>query len=175
MSTPPAIGKTASVKVDAQMYDDLETMLATGMNLSDALRSALLIVAGVYRKVWDAGAVPMHTRPTIERFWITRCDPGQWPAPGTAQTTVPIAYRIGPTPVPTSATASPTPDRTSGAAGPTPDPTRPMPRPVGRPPSHLVLAGGVTGPAPRPTPVGPDGPGDGGHPQPDDTTRGPQP
>lgn len=151
MTTPPAVGKTASVKVDAQMYDDLETMLATGVTVSDAVRSALLIVAGLYRKVWDAGAVPMHTRPTIERFWITRCDPGQWPAPGTAQTTVPTAYWARPTPAPTGATARPT-------HGPTRATARPTPRPTDRPPSHPVFPAGVTGPALRPTPVRPDGP-----------------
>ncbi|MFL4904646.1 hypothetical protein ACJ6WF_16030 [Streptomyces sp. MMS24-I2-30] len=100
--TPPSIGKSASVKVDQQMYDDLETMLATGMNVSDAVRSALHIVAGLYRNVWDAGAVPPGVRPTIERFWITRCDPGQWPERGTVQTTVPTAYRYRPTADPTA-------------------------------------------------------------------------
>lgn len=179
MTTPPAVGKTASVKVDAQMYDDLETMLATGMTVSDAVRSALLIVAGLYRKVWDAEAVPMHTRPTIERFWITRCDPGQWPAPGTAQTTVPTAYGARPNPYPTCATARPTLDPTCATFRPTPDTTRamtrPTPRPTDRPPSYPVFPAGVTGPAPRPTPVRPDGPPDGGGPQPTETTQGHQP
>ncbi|RMB80105.1 hypothetical protein [Streptomyces shenzhenensis] len=51
MSTPPDIGKSASVKVDQQLYDDLATMLATGMNVSDAVRTAMRIVAGTYRQV----------------------------------------------------------------------------------------------------------------------------
>ncbi|MFJ3794964.1 hypothetical protein ACIPSJ_01610 [Streptomyces sp. NPDC090088] len=120
MTTPPQVGKTASVKVDQQLYDDLETMLATGMNVSDAVRSALAIVAGVYRKVWDAEAVPQGTRPTIERFWITRCNPGQWPERGTFQTTVPTVYRLRPTPDPTGPTPRPTAGTTPGPTGPTP-------------------------------------------------------
>ncbi|MDQ0762048.1 hypothetical protein [Streptomyces canus] len=147
MTTPPAVGKNASVKVDAQMYDDLEVMLSTGMTLSDAVRSALLIVAGVYRKVWDAGAVPARTRPTIERFWITRCDPGQWPGRGTAQTTVPTAYRLRPTPGPRGVTARPTPGPPGATA-----------RPTDLPSSYPVLPAGVTRPVPSSAPVRPDGP-----------------
>lgn len=135
MSTPPPVGKAASVKVDQQLYDDLETMLATGMNVSDAVRSAMHIVAGLYRKVWDAGAVPQNVRPTIERFWITRCDPGQWPERGTAQMTVPTAYRMRPTPDPTDVT------------------DRPTPRPTGLPPSYPVLPTRPTARLARPTPV----------------------
>ncbi|MFB0617274.1 hypothetical protein [Streptomyces sp. AGS-58] len=153
MTTPPPIGKTASIKVDAQMYDDLATMLATGMNVSDAVRSALLIVAGTYRKVWDAGAVPNATRPTIERFWITRCDPGQWPVRGTAQTTVPTAYRVRPTPDPTGTTPRPTVAHTRATTSPTT-------RPTDIPSSYPVPPAGVTGPARRHTPVRPGRPAD---------------
>ncbi|MFR0354140.1 hypothetical protein [Streptomyces sediminimaris] len=151
MTTPPAVGKTASVKVDQQLYDDLETMLATGMNVSDAVRSALHIVAGTYRKVWDAGAVPQDQRPTIERFWITRCDPGQWPARGTAQMTVPTAYRPRPITDQTGATASPTPRTTAAEAGPTP-------RPTSLPPSYRTPSIGTTGRPPARTPVRPEAP-----------------
>jgi hypothetical protein len=130
MSTPPPVGRTASVKVDAQLYDDLQTMLATGMTVSDAVRSAVRIVAGIYRKTWDAGAVPVGSRPTIERFWITRCDPGQWPEPGTVQTTVPTAYQLRPTPEPAGTTARPTPHPTGLTPRPTPvRPEQPWPGP----------------------------------------------
>lgn len=155
MTTPPAVGKNASVKVDAQMYDDLEVMLSTGMTLSDAVRSALLIVAGVYRKVWDAGAVPARTRPTIERFWITRCDPGQWPALGTVQTTVPTAYRLRPTPGPRGVTARPTPGLPGVTARPTPGPHGATARQTDLPSSYPVLSAGVTRPVPSSAPVQP--------------------
>ncbi|MFJ2007025.1 hypothetical protein [Streptomyces chartreusis] len=130
MSTPPDVGKTASVKVDQQLYDDLDTMLSTGMNVSDAVRSALHIVAGLYRKTWDAGAVPVGSRPTIERFWITRCDPGQWPERGTFQTTVPTPYQLRPTPDHTRPTDHPTPRPTVAAPGPTARPTAAPNRPT---------------------------------------------
>jgi hypothetical protein len=104
VSTPPPVGKTVSVKVDAQLYDDLTTMLATGMTVSDAVRSALRIVAGTYRKVWDHTDVAHGVRPTITRYFITRYDAGQEPVRGSAQTTVPTAYRASPTLSPTGAT-----------------------------------------------------------------------
>ncbi|MDF2710665.1 MAG: hypothetical protein K0R62_6317 [Nonomuraea muscovyensis] len=112
MSTPPPVGKTASVKVDAQMYDDLQTMLATGMTVSDAVRSALRIVAGTYRKVWENTDVPEGVRPTIARYFITRYDADQQPARGSAQTTVPTAYWDRTTPRPTGTTDRPDPGRT---------------------------------------------------------------
>jgi hypothetical protein len=139
MTTPPAVGKTVSVKVDAQLYDDLQTMLATGMTVSDAVRSAMRIVAGTYRKTWEGGAVTQDVRPTITRFWITRYDPGQEPTRGSVQAAVPTAYRHNPTPHPTGVTA------------------RTTPRPTGLPPSHPILPTGTTEPAQRPTPVRPEG------------------
>jgi hypothetical protein len=98
---PPALGKAASVKVDARLYDDLQTMLATGMTVSDAVRTAVAIVAGTYRAAWDTGRCPDGVRPTITRYWIDRYDAGQEPAPGSVQTTVPTPYRERPTPGPT--------------------------------------------------------------------------
>ncbi|MFI1021281.1 hypothetical protein [Streptomyces olivaceus] len=120
MSTPPPVGKTASVKVDAQMYDDLQTMLATGMTVSDAVRSALRIVAGTYRKVWDHTDTPEGVRPTIERYFLTRYDPAQPPERGSVQTTVPTAYWASPTPRPTGTTDGPTGRTPHPDAGPTP-------------------------------------------------------
>jgi hypothetical protein len=101
VSTPPPVGKTVSVKVDARLYDDLQTMLATGMTVSDAVRTAVAIVAGTYRAAWDTGRCPDGVRPTITRYWIDRYDAGQEPAPGSVQTTVPTPYRERPTPGPT--------------------------------------------------------------------------
>lgn len=112
MSTPPPVGKTASVKVDAQMYDDLQTMLATGMTVSDAVRSALHIVAGTYRKVWDHTDVPEGVRPTIARYFITRYDADQQPERGSIQTAVPTAYWDRTTPRRTGMTDRPDPGHT---------------------------------------------------------------
>lgn len=124
MSTPPPVGKTVSVKVDARLYDDLQTMLATGMTVSDAVRTAVAIVAGTYRAAWDTGRCPQGVRPTIERYWITRYDAGQEPPRGSVQTTVPIPHVPRVTPRPTTAPAGTTPRHT-------PPPTRPTVRTTG--------------------------------------------
>ncbi|MER6431574.1 hypothetical protein ABT272_28165 [Streptomyces sp900105245] len=114
---PPAVGKGASVKVDQQLYDDLATMMRTGMKLSDALRSAVAIVAGTYRAAWDTGRCPDGVRPTITRYFIDRYDTGQEPERGTVQTSVPTPYRERPTERPTPPGPGPT-------AGTTRQPTR---------------------------------------------------
>ncbi|MCI3271412.1 hypothetical protein [Streptomyces cylindrosporus] len=125
MSTPPPVGKPISVKVDAQLYYDLQTMLSTGMTITDAVRSAMRIVAGTYRKVWDHTDVPSGVRPTIERFWITRYDPGDEPERGTSQSTVPTAYWLRATPERTETAPRPTEAPAPAAAvrpeGPWPD------------------------------------------------------
>lgn len=139
MTTPPDVGKRLSVAVDQGLYDDLHTMLATGMNVSDAVRSAMRIVAGTYRKVWDHTDVPYGVRPTIERYWITRYEAGQPPERGSVQTAVPTAYWV-----------STTPDHTGTTA-------RPTPRHTGLPPSYPVLPTGPTSGPHRPTPIRPEG------------------
>lgn len=137
MSTPPLVGKTASVKVDQQTYDDLETMLATGMTVTDAFRSALHMMAGIYQKVWANTDVPYGDRPTIERFFLTRYDPAQPPERGSVQATVPAAYWVGRAPDHTGVTA------------------RPTQRPTGLPPSHQPLPVGTTRHPQRPTAIRP--------------------
>lgn len=74
MSTPPAVGKTLSVKVDQQLYDDLETMLGTGMTQSDAAREAITIIAEAFRAAWATGRVPKNVVPTITQFMISGYD-----------------------------------------------------------------------------------------------------
>ena len=117
MSVPPAVGKAASVKVDPRLYDDLETMLRTGMTVSDAVRTAVAIVAGTYRAAWETGRCPDGVRPTITRYFIDRYDEGQLPERGSVQTTVPTPYRERPTPGPTSGAAGQTHRPTPGQTG----------------------------------------------------------
>lgn len=74
MSSPPPVGKTVSVKVDQQLYDDLTTMLGTGMTQSDAIREALTIIAEAYRTAWATGRVPKNVVPTITQFLISGYD-----------------------------------------------------------------------------------------------------
>lgn len=118
MSTPPTVGKTASVKVDERLYDDLTTLLATGMTVSDAVRTAVAIVAGTYRSAWDTGRCPNGVRPTITRYWIDRYDAGQEPVRGSVQDTVPTPYTEPPTPDPTVTPPDPTPRPTPVRRGP---------------------------------------------------------
>ncbi|MFE9127073.1 hypothetical protein ACFYOF_16910 [Streptomyces sp. NPDC007148] len=141
MSTPPPVGKNASVKVDQALYDDLTTMLATGMTVSDAVRSALRIVAGTYRKAWEHTTLPHGVRPTIARYFLTRYDPAQAPERGSMQTTVPEAYWM-PTTV----------DHTGMTGHMTPRPTVAPDDTTGLPRSYPLLPAGRTGPSARPTP-----------------------
>jgi hypothetical protein len=92
MSTPPPVGKTLSVKVDAQLYDDLETMLRSGMTVSDAVRTAVSIVAGTYRNAWAMGVIPDGKMPHI-----TTCVASGYDDDGTF---VPLGPTVGPTPRP---------------------------------------------------------------------------
>ncbi|MFE4409066.1 hypothetical protein [Streptomyces sp. NPDC056821] len=77
MSTPPKPGKALSVKVDAHLYDDLAVMLRTGMTLSDAVRTAVSIVAGAYRNTWASGRIPDGVMPDITHCMVRRYDAGQ--------------------------------------------------------------------------------------------------
>jgi hypothetical protein len=74
VSTPPKPGKGLSVKVDAQLYDDLATLMATGMKLSDAVRLAVAIVADGYRGAWASGRIPQDVTPQITHVMVARYD-----------------------------------------------------------------------------------------------------
>ncbi|MCP3769512.1 hypothetical protein [Streptomyces sp. MAR25Y5] len=85
MSTPPKPGKALSVKVDARLYDDLAVMLRAGMTLSDAVRTAVGIVADGYRGAWESGRIPDGVAPEITHVMVRRYDAGQrvFGTPGT--------------------------------------------------------------------------------------------
>ncbi|WP_406171195.1 hypothetical protein [Streptomyces sp. NBC_00996] len=74
MSTPPKPGKALSVKVDPQLYDDLATMLQTGMTLSDAVRTAVSIVAGGCRNAWESGRIPEGVMPEVTHLMVKPYD-----------------------------------------------------------------------------------------------------
>ncbi|MFD4975630.1 hypothetical protein [Streptomyces sp. NPDC058424] len=74
MSTPPKPGKALSVKVDPILYDDLAVMLRTGMTLSEAVRTAVSIVAGAYRNTWESGRIPDGVMPNITHCMVRRYD-----------------------------------------------------------------------------------------------------
>jgi hypothetical protein len=63
-----------SVRMDAQLSDDLAVMARAGLNASDAVRVALGIVAGTYANAWAAGAVPEGVPPDIAECVIRTYD-----------------------------------------------------------------------------------------------------
>lgn len=74
MSTPR---RPLSVRVDAQLSDDLAVMAQAGMTPSDAVRCAVSIVAGTYRNAWAAGVVPEGVAPLITDCLISPYDAGE--------------------------------------------------------------------------------------------------
>lgn len=81
MSMPPDVGKPLSVRVDADLYYDLATVIQTGVTASDAVRHALRLLADTYRKAWDYGDCPDGTAPQIVAVQYAR------PTPSDARTT----------------------------------------------------------------------------------------
>ncbi|MEU1216096.1 hypothetical protein ABZ424_27585 [Streptomyces sp. NPDC005790] len=51
--------------MDEKLSDDLAVMMSAGMTVSDAVRTAVSIVAGTYRNAWDMGVVPEGVEPII--------------------------------------------------------------------------------------------------------------
>lgn len=78
---PPEIGKALSVRVDADLSDDLAVVMQTGVIASDAVRQALRLLADAYRKAWDYDDCPRGTAPQILAVQIAR------PTPYDARTT----------------------------------------------------------------------------------------
>ncbi|MFM9368084.1 hypothetical protein [Streptomyces sp. Da 82-17] len=64
-NTPPAVGKRASVRVDAELHADLAVLMSDGTKLSDAVRQAVGLLANSYRRAWDYGDVPDGTAPHV--------------------------------------------------------------------------------------------------------------
>lgn len=71
-----------SVRTDPRLTADLATMARAGLNSSDAVRTALAIVADAYRYAWDRGAVPEGVQPVITACAILPYDSGSAGAPG---------------------------------------------------------------------------------------------
>ncbi|WP_327655718.1 hypothetical protein [Streptomyces sp. NBC_00483] len=70
--TPPEAGKRLSVAVDQALYDDLVTLMSTGMTLTDAVKHAASLVAHSYRYVWDHGSYPRDVLPRITGYLVER-------------------------------------------------------------------------------------------------------
>ncbi|MFD8156601.1 hypothetical protein [Streptomyces malaysiensis] len=70
----PTEGARLTVRVDAILSDDLEAMMRTGMTASDAVRTAVSIVAGTYRNAWAMGVCPDGVVPEIRACEVTPYD-----------------------------------------------------------------------------------------------------
>ncbi|WP_052744277.1 hypothetical protein [Streptomyces odonnellii] len=82
MSTPPLPGKGLSVKVDAELYDDLAVIMSAGMTgdgdgmtASMAVKHAVSLVAGTYRNAWSAKVYPPGVEPQIIACQVAPYDP----------------------------------------------------------------------------------------------------
>ncbi|MFB6943207.1 hypothetical protein ACFWGL_17065 [Streptomyces sp. NPDC060286] len=65
----PRAGTRQSVRItDQQTADDIAVLMTTGCDLSAAVRTAVSIVATMYRTAWTHGVVPVGTAPTLREF-----------------------------------------------------------------------------------------------------------
>lgn len=71
-----------SVRVDERLAGDLAAMARAGLNPSDAVRTALAIVADAYRYAWSQGVVPEGVQPAITGCAVLRYDAGMAVPPG---------------------------------------------------------------------------------------------
>ncbi|PWS43904.1 hypothetical protein DKT74_14285 [Streptomyces sp. ZEA17I] len=74
MRKPPPPGKGLSVRMDAELYDDLTVMMSTGITASDAVKHAVSLVAQMYSGAWEEGLVPEGEQPRIDSFNASRYD-----------------------------------------------------------------------------------------------------
>ncbi|MFC3347757.1 hypothetical protein ACFOOM_10020 [Streptomyces echinoruber] len=64
----PRPGTRQSIRVDQQLADDLAVLMTTGCDLSAAVRTAVGIVATMYRTAWHHRITPVGTAPTLAAF-----------------------------------------------------------------------------------------------------------
>lgn len=70
-SHPPAVGKSASVRVDEELHADLAVLMQCGVTTSDAIRAAVGLLASIHRAAWDIGGYPEGVSPVIESANLT--------------------------------------------------------------------------------------------------------
>lgn len=97
-STPPDIGKRASVRIDAELHDDLTVLMRDGTTLSDAVRHAVGLLAHTYRRAWDHGDVSDGTAPHIIAVRYATSDGSPEDVPRPSDTSYP-QVREAPAPI----------------------------------------------------------------------------
>jgi hypothetical protein len=64
----PIAGTRPTVRLDEQFARDLAVLMQTGDDLTTAMRTAVGIVANLYRTAWHHEIVPVGTAPTLAAY-----------------------------------------------------------------------------------------------------------
>ncbi|MET7450667.1 hypothetical protein ABZT03_02000 [Streptomyces sp. NPDC005574] len=64
----PIAGTRPTVRLDEQFARDLAVLMQTGDDLTTAMRTAVGIVADMYRTAWHHQSVPVGTAPTLKAY-----------------------------------------------------------------------------------------------------------
>jgi hypothetical protein len=84
------------VRLDEQFARDLAVLMETGDDLTAAMRTAVGIVANMYRTAWHHGVVPVGTAPTLGAYKFVERPPFVGPP------SLPTVDHNGPTSAPSS-------------------------------------------------------------------------
>ncbi|MEV5131426.1 hypothetical protein AB0K87_13150 [Streptomyces sp. NPDC053705] len=87
----PIAGTRPTVRLDDKFARDLAVLMQTGDDLTAAMRTAVGIVADMYRTAWHHGATPVGTAPTLKAYKFVEAPPVPGPP------TLPTVTHKGPT------------------------------------------------------------------------------
>ncbi|MFD7068497.1 hypothetical protein ACFV97_14880 [Streptomyces sp. NPDC059913] len=96
----PIAGTRPTVRLDEQFARDLAVLMQTGDDLTTAMRTAVGIVAGLYRTAWHHQVTPVGTAPTLGTYRFVEKPPFVGPP------TLPTVDHNGPTWTPSSSQTS---------------------------------------------------------------------
>jgi hypothetical protein len=71
----PIAGTRPTVRLDEQFARDLAVLMQTGDDLTTAMRTAVGIVADMYRTAWHHGSTPVGTAPTLKAYKFVEAPP----------------------------------------------------------------------------------------------------
>lgn len=71
----PIAGTRPTVRLDEQFARDLAVLMQTGDDLTAAMRTAVGIVADMYRTAWHHGSTPVGTAPTLKAYKFVEAPP----------------------------------------------------------------------------------------------------
>jgi hypothetical protein len=92
----PIAGTRPTVRLDEQFARDLAVLMQTGDDLTTAMRTAVGIVADMYRTAWHHGSTPVGTAPTLKAYKFVEAPPVVGPP------VLPTVTHEGPTWTPSS-------------------------------------------------------------------------